>query len=129
MTEISTPISPGELLDKLTILQIKSQNISDAKKLVNVNTERMLLQSVADKHIPPTPKLQGLTASLLDVNKQLWAIEDDIRECERKGDFGEAFIRLARAIYITNDQRADLKKQINLATGSKLVEEKSYAEY
>jgi hypothetical protein len=129
MTDILTPISPGELLDKLTILQIKSQNISDADKLVNVNTERTALQSIADNHIPETPELQSLTAALFEANKQLWVIEDDIRNCERAGDFGDAFIRLARAVYVTNDKRADLKKRINIAMGSKLVEEKSYADY
>ena len=129
MTDILTPVSPGELLDKLTILKIKSQNISDADKLVNVNNERIALQGVADNHIPETPELQSLTAALFEVNKQLWVIEDDIRNCERAGDFGDAFIRLARAVYVTNDKRADLKKRINIAMGSKLVEEKSYADY
>lgn len=129
MNDILTPISPGELLDKLTILQIKSENITDPEKLKNVGTEHAALQSVADTHIPRTEKLQSLTAALLRINKELWAIEDDIRDCERAGDFGDTFIQLARAVYVTNDKRADLKKQINLEMGSKLVEEKSYADY
>ena len=129
MNDILTPISPGELLDKLTILQIKSENILDGDKLVNVNIERTALQNIVNTHIPKTKEIQFLTASLLAVNKELWIIEDDIRDCERAGDFGEDFIRLARAVYVTNDKRANLKKQINLAMGSKLIEEKSYTEY
>ena len=129
MNDILTPISPGELLDKLTILQIKSENILDGDKLINVNIERTALQNIVNAHIPKTKEIQFLTASLLAVNKELWVIEDDIRDCERAGDFGEGFIRLARAVYVTNDKRADLKKQINLAMGSKLIEEKSYTEY
>lgn len=129
MSDILTPISPGELLDKLTILQIKSENINDSAKLANINMERAALQSVADANIPRTEAIQSLHAALLDANKQLWAIEDDIRDCERAGDFGDTFVQLARAVYVTNDKRADLKKQINLVMGSKLIEEKSYAEY
>jgi len=129
MSDILTPISPGELLDKLTILQIKSENILDDDKLINVNAERKALQSVVNAHIPETKTIQFLTTSLLAVNKELWVIEDDIRDCERAGDFGEDFIRLARAVYVTNDKRANLKKQINLAMRSKLIEEKSYTKY
>ena len=129
MSDILTPIAPGELLDKLTILQIKSENIIDPEKLKNVHVEQDALQAVADVHIPKTDELTSLTAALLSVNKELWDIEDDIRDCERAGDFGDKFIKLARAVYVTNDKRADLKKQINLAMGSTLVEEKSYAAY
>jgi len=129
MNDILTPISPGELLDKLTILQIKSEKITDVDKLANVNNERAALQSVADANIPRTDAMQVLKSALLEVNKQLWVIEDDIRDCERSGNFGDKFIRLARAIYITNDKRADLKKQVNLTLGSTLIEEKSYADY
>lgn len=129
MSDILTPISPGELLDKLTILQIKSENILDGDKLINVNTECTALQNIVNTHIPKIKEIQFLTASLLAVNKELWVIEDDIRDCERTGDFGEDFIRLARAVYVTNDKRADMKKQINLAMGSKFIEEKSYTEY
>ena len=129
MSDILTPISPGELLDKVTILQIKSENITDKAKLANVLVELEALQSVVDKNIPQTDELQSLTASLHGVNKELWVIEDDIRDCERTGNFGDEFIRLARAVYVTNDKRADLKKQINVAMGSQLVEEKSYVAY
>ena len=129
MQDILTPISPGELLDKLTILQIKCVEISDPQKLANVETERGLLQKVVDTHIPKSDEITALTSGLLAVNKELWKIEDDIRDCERAGDFGDTFVRLARAVYVTNDKRADLKKQINLLLGSQIVEEKSYAEY
>ena len=129
MSDILTPISPGELLDKLTILQIKCEQITDPDKLANVQAERALLQAVVDKHIPISEDLAALAVELHNVNQELWTIEDDIRDCERLGDFGEKFISLARAVYVTNDRRAALKKQINLALGSAIVEEKSYAEY
>ena len=129
MREILTPISPGELLDKLTILTIKLENITDATKRANVQVEHSLLSKVADEGIPKSDEITALNAALLSVNKELWDIEDDIRDCERAGDFGDEFIRLARAVYVTNDKRADLKKQINLALGSEIVEEKSYADY
>jgi hypothetical protein len=129
MSDILTPISPGELLDKVTILQIKTANITDKAKLANVAVELGALQKVVATEVPKTDQLASLTAALLSINKELWDIEDDIRDCERAGNFGDEFIRLARAVYVTNDKRADLKKQINLAMGSKLVEEKSYADY
>lgn len=129
MREILTPISPGELLDKLTILSIKLDNITDATKRANVQVEHDLLSKVADDGIPKSDEITALNAALLSVNTELWDIEDDIRDCERAGDFGDEFIRLARAVYVTNDKRADLKKQINLALGSEIVEEKSYATY
>lgn len=129
MNDILTPVSPGELLDKLTILTIKLDRITDAAKLANVRTEYDMLFAVAQKHIPQTRKITELNTALLSVNTELWDIEDDIRDCERANDFGPEFIRLARAVYVTNDKRADLKKQINTALGSAIVEEKSYAQY
>lgn len=129
MSDILTPISPGELLDKLTILQIKCEQIVDAEKLANVKVERRLLQSVVDQHIPVRDDIAALAVALLTINQELWQIEDDIRDCERAEDFGAAFIALARAVYITNDRRSALKKQVNLALGSAIVEEKSYADY
>ena len=129
MREILTPISPGELLDKLTILTIKLENITDAAKRANVQIEHDLLSKVADDGIPKSEQITALNDALLAVNKELWDIEDDIRDCERADDFGAEFIRLARAVYVTNDKRADLKKQINTALGSDIVEEKSYADY
>lgn len=129
MNDIMTPIAPGELLDKLTILQIKIERISDIAKVSNVKIEFDALSKVAAENVPETDEINGLQSQLLEVNKQLWDIEDDIRDCERAKDFGQKFVELARAVYVTNDQRADLKKQINIALGSALIEEKSYADY
>lgn len=129
MSEIMTPIAPGELLDKLTILEIKCDQITDAAKLANVRIERAALETVEAASVPQTDEIHTLKAALLSVNKELWDIEDDIRDCERAGDFSDKFVQLARSVYITNDKRADLKKQINIALGSTLVEEKSYADY
>lgn len=129
MNDILTPISPGELLDKITILHIKAENIQDLEKLVNVQIERAALQRVIDAHIPDNVEISELVTKLQMVNKELWDIEDAIRDCERDNSFEAEFIRLARAVYITNDKRAELKKQINIALGSKLIEEKSYTKY
>lgn len=126
---ITTPISAGELLDKITILKIKSEKLTDAEKLKNVQTELDALNAVASAAFDYEDALTKLVDGLQDINGQLWVIEDDIRDCERAGDFGEEFIRLARAVYVTNDVRAKLKKDINTLLGSALVEEKSYQEY
>ena len=124
-----TAIAPGELIDKITILRIKSERIADEAKLKNVRTELDILNETLAKDVPASDELTRLDGELQKVNEALWEIEDDIRECERQGDFGEEFIRLARAVYKTNDKRAALKKEINLLLGSAIVEEKSYAEY
>ena len=124
-----TAIAPGELIDKITILRIKSERISDAAKLKNVRTELDILQKTQAEEVPQSDEMVRLEEALKTVNEALWEIEDDIRDCERKGDFGAEFIRLARAVYVTNDKRAALKKEINLLLGSTIVEEKSYAEY
>jgi hypothetical protein len=126
---ILTPISPGELIDKITILRIKMANITDPAKLKNVETEHGVLDAVLKNDVPASAELSALDDQLQAINQELWNIEDDIRDCERDGDFGDTFIQLARAVYVTNDKRADLKKQINTLLGSTLVEEKSYAEY
>jgi hypothetical protein len=126
---ISAPIAPGELIDKITILEIKSERISDEAKLKNVRIELDTLAGTRDAHIEASGEMTRLTAELKSINEELWVIEDDIRDCERNGDFGETFIKLARAVYHTNDRRAAVKKEINLLLGSTLVEEKSYAEY
>jgi predicted nucleic acid-binding Zn-ribbon protein len=128
-TTIMTAIAPGELIDKITILRIKSERISDEAKLKNVRTELDILTATQKEHVPASDEMARLEAALKTVNEALWEIEDDIRDCERQGDFGEEFIRLARAVYVTNDTRAALKKEINLLLGSTIVEEKSYAEY
>lgn len=126
MKDILVPIAPGELIDKLTILQLKTENISDPKKLENVRHEFDVLQGVADSALPPSDALQRLWKSLYRINADLWVIEDDIRAFEGRGDFGAGFVALARAVYVTNDERAAIKKEINLLLGSAIVEEKSY---
>jgi hypothetical protein len=128
-TDVRIDISPGELIDKITILEIKKSRITDADKLRNVSHELGLLQNTCDSALETTPELSRLATDLRDVNLQLWEIEDDLRECERNQQFDERFIELARAVYHTNDRRAALKAEINTLLGSTLVEEKSYAAY
>jgi hypothetical protein len=126
---IQAEISPGELIDKITILEIKAARIRDAGKLRNVLHELAVLTQARDDAIGPSADLDALTVRLKAVNEALWQIEDEIRDCERNQDFGPKFIELARSVYRHNDQRADLKRAINHLLGSRLVEEKSYAEY
>ncbi|MDE0851290.1 DUF6165 family protein [Yoonia sp.] len=126
MNDILVPIAPGELIDKLTILRLKSENTSDAQKLANVKHEYDVLKRVADKALPPSSDLTALWTKLYGINADLWVIGDDIREFEGRGDFGVGFVALARAVYVTNDERAAVKKEINLLLGSAIVEEKSY---
>ena len=126
---IQIPISPGELVDRLTILEIKSERMTDPEKVANVRHELGLLADAAREAIPENPQIQTLKADLKTVNEILWRIEDDIRDCERRGDFGDAFIELARSVYRTNDERARLKGRINEALGSAIREEKSYSPY
>lgn len=126
MNDILVPTAPGELIDKLTILRLKAEQITAPDKLRHVQHERAVLQAIADDALPQNPALDRLWSELYAVNADLWAIEDDIRKCEDRRDFGPAFIALARAVYVTNDQRAAIKKKINLLLGSAIVEEKSY---
>lgn len=128
---IQAPISLGELIDKITILEIKTANIADAVKLANVTHELEVLNNTVSQLLDAAgiTKLAPLKTALKDINQQLWVIEDDIRDCERAKDFSETFIELARSVYVTNDKRAAVKKDINLAFGSELVEEKSYKDY
>jgi Family of unknown function (DUF6165) len=128
---IQAPISLGELIDKITILEIKAINISDAAKLQNVNHELNILNQKISRLLDAAglQKLAPLKQALKEINQALWVIEDDIRDCEYVKDFSDTFIQLARAVYVTNDQRAKVKKEINLAFGSELIEEKSYKEY
>ena len=128
-TEIKVPISPGELIDKITILEIKAANISDVSKLANVKVELQLLQETWRTSPYASSNIDAEWKQLRDVNKKLWDIEDDIRDKERQRKFDQEFIELARAVYINNDERAAVKKQINTKLGSKIVEEKSYAKY
>ena len=126
---LSIPVSVGEIMDKITILEIKAERIMDAEKLANVTAELDTLRPLVTHDALNTASIKALVAELKDINEALWDIEDDIREREYAKDFGEAFIALARAVYVTNDKRAEVKKQINLATGSTLIEEKSYEDY
>lgn len=129
MKDIAVPTSPGELIDKLTILRIKSERMQDAAKLANVRHEQAVLRAIAAAHVPGSAALAELTEALYRVNGRLWTIEDEIREHEAAADFGPRFVELARAVYMQNDDRARIKKDINLLLGSALVEEKSYADY
>jgi hypothetical protein len=129
MNTILVPISPGELLDKITILRIKAQRIGDAQKLANVRYELGLLEKTWGEANPDGVDLSREERDLTAVNERLWVIEDDIREEERAQRFGEKFIKLARAVYFENDERAAIKKRVNARLGSKIVEEKSYRDY
>ena len=125
-------VSNGEIIDKYTILTIKLQEIKDEAKLANVQNEyNSLTPEIEAIYVGTSDQkaLEALHIDLLNVNKTLWNIEDQIRDCEREKNFGEDFVELARSVYYTNDDRADVKKQINVLTGSDLVEEKSYQEY
>ena len=126
---IRVEIAPGELIDKITILEIKCSRISDAAKLRNVGIELKMLQAARDAAITASRDLSELTGRLKAVNEALWNIEDDVRACERTKDFGPHFVELARSVYHNNDQRAALKRQINELLGSTIVEEKAYAAY
>jgi chorismate mutase len=129
MNEILIPISPGELLDKITILQIKSERIADAAKVANVKTELGMLEQVWRTAVKDDDQIRTLKRELKSINEALWEIEDDIRDEERNRRFGERFIELARAVYVTNDERANAKKKVNLYLDSNIVEEKSYQDY
>ena len=123
-------VSNGELLDKLTILELKMSNISDDKKLINVRKEFNELNPLAKLLFEKfKDELLIKYKELALINSQLWKIEDDIRECEKNKNFTEKFVELARAVYFTNDKRSDVKKQINILTGSGFIEEKSYEDY
>ena len=129
MENIKVPVSPGEVLDKITILEIKSERMSDPEKVANVRAELALLQETWDGNIRDSDVIQGLHAKLKEINEALWEIEDDIRDKERAKEFDERFIELARAVYVTNDQRSQVKKELNLHLGSEIIEEKSYQDY
>jgi len=126
---VSAEISIGELIDKITILQLKSKYISNPKKLKNVKKELDVLCKTLDEKVPSSPQLTALTQKLYDINQQLWDIEDDCRDKERNKEFDDEFIQITRSVYITNDQRCAVKREINELLGSNLVEEKSYAAY
>ncbi|NZA27523.1 hypothetical protein H0E84_14130 [Luteimonas sp. SJ-92] len=129
MSEISVPVSFGELLDKIAILQIKSERIRDEGKLANVRRELSALETTWMAHPAAGHDIARLRAELKTVNERLWEIEDDIRLKEKAQAFDDEFVRLARSVYFENDERARIKKEINLALGSSYVEEKSYQDY
>ncbi|MFL9827784.1 DUF6165 family protein [Rhodoplanes sp. SY1] len=128
-SRIVIAVSAGELVDKVTILEIKSERIADPAKLANIRHELSVLGEPLAPLLAAHPGVAPLKAALRGVNESLWQIEDDIRDCERHGDFGEGFVALARAVYRTNDRRAALKREIDTLVGSELTEEKSYAAY
>ena len=128
MSAIKVPISPGELLDKITILRIKSRRMTDPKKLTNVRLELQALEEIWENSSQAGTDVQSDVQALLAVNERLWMIEDDIRDKERAQAFDADFIRLARAVYIENDERAAVKRRLNIKLGSDLVEEKSYSD-
>jgi hypothetical protein len=123
------PISWGELFDKITILQIKLENITSKNALENVEQELKKLQSILTQYCLKTMETTQLEGELRQINQQLWDIEDQIRDKERNNSFDDEFIQLARSVYITNDERSRIKRKINDMFGSELVEEKSYAKY
>jgi hypothetical protein len=129
MSEILVPVSFGELLDKIAILQIKSERMSDPAKLANVRNELAALDATWNAHPAAAQDIADLRAALKAVNERLWVIEDDIRLKEKAQAFDDEFVRLARSVYFENDERARIKKDINLALGSAYVEEKSYQDY
>lgn len=127
--EITVPISPGELVDKITILQIKSARMSDPAKLANVRTELAALEDTWRESAYASQDIGGQWTALRAINEKLWDIEDRIRDKERDRAFDQEFIDLARAVYVTNDERAAIKREINTRLGSTIIEEKSYAKY
>ena len=122
-------VAPGELIDKITILEIKLKNIKDETKLANVRREYKILMEIYRANIEETDALRALIDELRDANAKLWDIEDDIRDLERVQDFGDTFIALARSVYRSNDRRAAMKREINVLLNSNIIEEKSYAAY
>ena len=129
MDIIQVPVSPGEVLDKITILEIKSERIGDADKLANVKRELELLQAFWLRSVEQDETVRRIHSELKAINETLWEIEDDIRDKERAREFDQRFIDLARSVYVTNDKRADAKKELNVYLGSEIVEEKSYQDY
>jgi len=123
------PISWGELLDKITILQIKFENLTSEDALKNVDRESKQLREIFNENFSADMEANRLEAELKQINQQLWDIEDKIRDKERNGSFDNEFIQLARSVYITNDERSRIKRRINDVFGSELFEEKSYSEY
>jgi len=129
MNKIIIEVSVGELLDKISILEIKQGKIKDTNKLEFINTEHSILKNQLEKNVQSSLKLQELFNSLKEINAKLWVIEDDKRQCEKDKDFGEKFIKLSRDVHFLNDDRAKIKLEINNLTGSKIKEIKEYTNY
>ena len=129
MNKILVEVSVGELLDKLTILEIKQEKIKDSEKLKYINDEYSVLKDQLNKSVKSDPKLDELFNSLKKINEKLWIIEDDKRLCEKSSDFGEKFVKLSRDVHFLNDDRAKIKLEINNYTGSKIKEIKEYTKY
>ena len=129
MNKILIEVSVGELLDKISILEIKQEKIKDAESLKFIEDEYKVLKSELDKNIKTDEKLKNLFNSLKEINSKLWVIEDDKRMCEKNKDFGEKFIKLSRDVHFLNDNRAKIKLEINNHTGSKIKEIKEYTDY
>ena len=129
MNKILVQVSVGELLDKISILEIKKKKIKDAEKLKFINDEYNILKDQLDKNVKSNEKLEKLFQSLKEINDKLWLIEDDKRMCEKNSEFGDKFIKLSRDVHILNDDRGKIKLEINNHTGSKIKEIKEYTEY
>ena len=129
MNKILVEVSVGELLDKISILEIKQEKIKDPEKLKFINTEHSILKDQLDNNVKSDEKLNTLFKSLKDINAKLWVIEDDKRQCEKEKDFTETFIKLSRDVHFLNDDRAKIKLEINNHTGSKIKEIKEYTSY
>ena len=129
MNKIIVEVSIGELLDKISILEIKQEKIKDPEKLKFINNEHSILKDQLEKNIKSDEKLNNLYQSLKEINAKLWVIEDDKRQCEKDKDFGEKFIKLSREVHFLNDDRANIKLEINNLTGSKIKEIKEYTNY
>lgn len=126
---VETPLAVGELIDKITILEIKVERLKNPEKIKNVEVELSFLCKKRSESVPESSKSEHLTMQLKSVNERIWDLEDAIRECERKEDFGTKFVEIARSIYRSNDERAAIKRQINIEYDSELIEEKSYTAY
>tara|TARA_B100002051_G_scaffold228806_1_gene225553 strand:+ start:65 stop:454 length:390 start_codon:yes stop_codon:yes gene_type:complete len=129
MNKILVEVSVGELLDKITILEIKKEKIKDSKKLKFINSEYNVLKEELDKNVKNNEKLKNFFQSLKEINSKLWDIEDNKRMCEKNSDFGEKFIKLSRDVHFLNDERAKIKLEVNNLTGSKIKEIKEYTTY
>ena len=129
MNKIIVEVSVGELLDKISILEIKKEKIKDAEKLKFINNEHSILKNQLDENIKSDEKLNNLYQSLKEINSKLWVIEDDKRQCEKEKDLGEKFIKLSRDVHFLNDDRAKIKLEINNHTGSTIKEIKEYTSY